>query len=401
MVEWKNLGQLGKFENIGTDKKIVEGEQLVTLLNYVDVYHHKKIDSSVPQMQVTASDKKIKECTVEKGDIFVTPSSETVDDIGHSSVIEETIYNAVYSYHIMRYRLFEQNMIISYYINYVFDTDYVKKQILKKAQGLTRFGLSKDKFGSIIIPFPSLSEQKRIVGILDTFTSSIDNLKEQIAKRRKQFEYYCDKYYGGDFDGMMALANNPKNSVVTFAVLGTITRGKRFVRDDVRETGQPCIHYGDMYTYYGTKAYQSRTFLDRGFPKAMRYAKKGDVVIVGAGENDYEIGVGVVWFGDEPAAVHDACYILEHQQNPMYISYYLRTNIYHQQLKKHVSSGKISSFSADGLGKVYIPIQSAEKQNEIVASLEKFEAIIRNLEAQLDLRLKQYEYYRNKLLTFD
>lgn len=401
MVEWKNLGQLGKFENIGTDKKIVEGEQLVTLLNYVDVYHHKKIDSSVPQMQVTASDKKIKECTVEKGDIFVTPSSETVDDIGHSSVIEETISNAVYSYHIMRYRLFEQNMIISYYINYVFDTDYVKKQILKKAQGLTRFGLSKDKFGSIIIPFPSLSEQKRIVGILDTFTSSIDNLKEQIAKRRKQFEYYCDKYYGGDFDGMMALANNPKNSVVTFAVLGTITRGKRFVRDDVRETGQPCIHYGDMYTYYGTKAYQSRTFLDRGFPKAMRYAKKGDVVIVGAGENDYEIGVGVVWFGDEPAAVHDACYILEHQQNPMYISYYLRTNIYHQQLKKHVSSGKISSFSADGLGKVYIPIQSAEKQNEIVASLEKFEEIIRNLEAQLDLRQKQYEYYRNKLLTFD
>lgn len=107
MVEWKNLGQLGKFENIGTDKKIVEGEQLVTLLNYVDVYHHKKIDSSVPQMQVTASDKKIKECTVEKGDIFVTPSSETVDDIGHSSVIEETISNAVYSYHIMRYRLFE------------------------------------------------------------------------------------------------------------------------------------------------------------------------------------------------------------------------------------------------------------------------------------------------------
>lgn len=251
------------------------------------------------------------------------------------------------------------------------------------------------------IPIPPLFEQNRIVTILDTFTASIDNLKEQIAQRRKQFEYYCDKYYGGDFDGMMALANNPKNSVVTFATLGTITRGRRFVRDDVRETGQPCIHYGDMYTYYGTKAYQSRTFLDRGFPKAMRYAKKGDVVIVGAGENDYEIGVGVVWFGDEPAAVHDACYILEHQQNPMYISYYLRTNIYHQQLKKHVSNGKISSFSADGLGKVYIPIQSSEKQNEIVASLDKFEAIIRNLEAQLDLRQKQYEYYRNKLLTFE
>ena len=120
MVEWIELGQLGQFENIGTDKKIIEGEKLVTLLNYVDVYHHKNIDSTIPQMQVSASDKKIKDCTVEKGDIFVTPSSETVDDIGHSSVITETITNAVYSYHIMRFRLFEKNMLLSYYINWVF-----------------------------------------------------------------------------------------------------------------------------------------------------------------------------------------------------------------------------------------------------------------------------------------
>lgn len=193
MIEWKKLGELGVFENIGTDKKTVEGEQLVTLLNYVDVYHHKYIDSSVPQMQVSASEKKIRDCTVEQGDIFVTPSSETVDDIGHSSVIVETIPNTVYSYHIMRYRLFERNMLLSYYINYAFDTDCVKRQILKKAQGLTRFGLSKDKFASIEIPIPSLSEQERIVGILDTFTSSIENLEAQLQARQKQYEYYRNK----------------------------------------------------------------------------------------------------------------------------------------------------------------------------------------------------------------
>ena len=193
MVEWRELGQLGKFENIGTDKKINDGEKLVKLLNYVDIYHHKYIDSSIPQMQVSASDKKIEDCTVEEGDIFVTPSSETVDDIGHSSVVIENIPNSVYSYHIMRYRLFKKNMLLSYYINYAFDTDNVKKQILKKAQGLTRFGLSKDKFASILIPIPSLSEQTRIVEILDTFTASIENLKQQIAERRKQYEHYRDQ----------------------------------------------------------------------------------------------------------------------------------------------------------------------------------------------------------------
>ena len=265
----------------------------------------------------------------------------------------------------------------------------------------TPFSLPSETLKSVQIPLPPLSIQQEIVSVLDTFTTLIDKMKQEVEKRKKQMEYYCDLYYGGDIEGMMALANDSNNSVITFAELGTITRGKRFVRDDVRESGQPCIHYGDMYTYYGTKSYRANTYLDRDFPKKMRYANKGDVVIVGAGENDYDIGVGVVWMGDESAAVHDACYILEHSQNPMYISYYLRSNIYHQQLKKYVSSGKISSFSAEGLGKVYIPIQPIEKQNEIVSTLDKFESYITKLEKMIVLRQKQYEYYREQLLTFE
>ena len=121
----------------------------------------------------------------------------------------------------------------------------------------------------------------------------------------------------------------------------------------------------------------------------------------GTAEIDYDIGVGLVWMGEEPAAVHDSCYILKHHQIPMYISYYLRSNIYHQQLKKYVSSGKISSFSAEGLGKVYIPIQSEDKQRQIASILDTFEIYISKLEKMIELRQKQYEYYREKLLTFE
>jgi len=92
---------------------------------------------------------------------------------------------------------------------------------------------------------------------------------------------------------------------------------------------------------------------------------------------------------------------LEHKQNPMYVSYYLRTNIYHKQLKQYVSSGKISSFSADGLGKVVFPIQPLDKQQEIVRTLDTFESYISKLEKLIALRQKQYEYYREKLLTFE
>ena len=182
---------------------------------------------------------------------------------------------------------------------------------------------------------------------------------------------------------------------------GTFTRGRRFVRTDVVEEGQPCIHYGDMYTYYGLYANKANTHLPYDFPKKMRYAKKGDVVIVGAGENNEDIAVGLVWLGDEPAAVHDACYIYESDFEAMFLSYFLRSSIYHLQIKSHVVRGKICSISSDGIGKALIPVYTMEKQKEIVSNLLPFESLLNNLEAQLAQRQKQYEYYRNKLLTFE
>lgn len=293
----------------------------------------------------------------------------------------------------------ETNSQLDYrFLYFYLATKYL--QLRNSAQGaLTSLNLERIK--NIEIPLPPLNIQKDIVSILDSFTSLIDKMKQEVEMRKKQMVYYIDKFYGGDFDGMMRLADIPGNSVVQFSDLGPIIRGKRFVRDDIRTVGQPCIHYGDMYTYYGTMAVTAKTFLERDFPKKMRYAHKGDVVIVGAGENDYDIGVGLVWMGEEPAAVHDACYILKHHQIPMYISYYLRSNIYHQQLKKYVSSGKISSFSAEGLGKVYIPIQPEDKQRQIASILDTFETYISKLEKMIELRQKQYEYYREKLLTFE
>ena len=187
----------------------------------------------------------------------------------------------------------------------------------------------------------------------------------------------------------------------TLSTHGTFTRGRRFVRTDIIEEGQPCIHYGDMYTFYGLCADKAKTHLPYDFPKKMRYAKKGDVVIVATGENNEDIGVGLVWQGEEPAAVHDACYIYENDFEPMYLSYFLRSSIYHLQIKSHVVRGKICSISSDGIGKALIPIYPIDKQKEIVNKLYPYEKLLANLQAQLELRQKQYEYYRNQLLTFE
>lgn len=276
-----------------------------------------------------------------------------------------------------------------------------KKELLSLSTTGTIPYVSREKFEKMSIPIPSVSEQTRIVDILDTFTASIDNLKEQIAQRRKQYSWYLDKlYYATKYDLIDASIKDGVE-VRTLDEIGTFTRGRRFVRTDIVPEGVPCIHYGDMYTYYGVWADKTPTHLTKERSEKLRFAQKDDLVIVAAGENDIDIGVGVAWLGDEDVVVHDACFIFKHAQNPKYLSYYLRSNNYHQQIRMGVVDGKICSISAKELGKTLIAVPSLDEQSRIVSILDTFESSIQNLEAQLKEREKQYEYYRNKLLTFE
>ena len=373
------LGQLGIFENIGTDKKTVEGEKLVKLLNFVDVFHNKFIDGSIPQMQVSASDRKIRDCTVEQGDIFITPSSETVDDIGHTSVITETIPNTVYSYHIMRFRLFEKNLLLSYYINYVFDTEIVKKQILKKAQGLTRFGLSKDKFASISIPVPSPSEQSRIVEILDTFTAAIENLKQLIAERRKQYEHYRDELL--DLEGKEGVE---------------ISNIAKFVKDRITANELTPQNYTSVENLLKNKAGRQDA---ENVPNNGNWIKyeKGDVLI-----GNIRPYLRKIWLSDRKGGTNGDVVVIRSNDNILskYLFYCLGSERFFTYYIQSLKDGKMPRGEKNRVLSYVIPSMKKENQSRIVSILDTFEAIIANLEAQLKERERQYEYYRNKLLTF-
>lgn len=188
--------------------------------------------------------------------------------------------------------------------------------------------------------------------------------------------------------------------------LGIFQRGKRFVKDDMFSEGVPCIHYGEMYTYYGTWAKESKSFLSEELVerKNLRIAKNGDVVIVAAGETIEDIGLGTAWLGDEGVVIHDACFSYRSTLNPKFVAYFTRTKQFHDQIKKHISSGKISAINARGLEKVLIPVPSPEEQERIVTILDKFDiltsSISEGLPKEIELRKKQYEYYRDLLLTF-
>ena len=283
------------------------------------------------------------------------------------------------------------------FIYYFLSSIQEKIYATKKGGGVPHVHISSiDKFE---IPVPPLPVQEEIVRILDTLTE----LQTELQKRKQQYEYYRDKLLS-----FSDLGNRGgRNVSVEWKKLGdvaTIKTGRRFVRTDIRESGVPCFHYGDLYTYYGLTAIQTKGYLDAELASKLRFAQPNDVVVVCAGENDMDIGVGVAWLGNEPAVVHDACCILHHNQNPRYISHFLRTHNYHLQMKKYVKNGKISSLPSSGLANALIPIPSLEEQERIATILDKFYSlttdITAGLPAEIEARRKQYEYYRDKLLTF-
>jgi type I restriction enzyme S subunit len=260
-----------------------------------------------------------------------------------------------------------------------------------------RAKLTKGKLSLIPIPIPPLEVQKEIVRILDTFTELTSMLSSELSSRKQQYYYYSEHFF---------FFAEGEVEMKSLDEIGEFQRGKRFVKEDMISEGVPCIHYGEMYTHYGTWADKTKSFVSKELVenKNLRVAEKGDVVIVAAGETIEDIGKGTAWFGDEGVVTHDACFSYRSPLNPRYIAYFSRTKQFHDQIRRHIRSGKISAINAKGLGKAIIPVPSIEEQERIVSILDKFDILTNSLSEglpkEIDLRQKQYEYYRDMLLTF-
>lgn len=277
--------------------------------------------------------------------------------------------------------------------------------------------LNRDKVKYLLIPLPPIEVQKEIVRILDTFSAHAAELQAELQARKEQYEYYRNLLltfnpsasgYGTDGEQEIKVitwgGHSYKVAWKTMGEIGTFIRGKRFVRTDIVEHGIPCIHYGDMYTHYGLYASETPGYINEKIAKKMRFAEKNDVVIVAAGENKEDLGNALAWLGDEPAAVHDACFIFKSEMYPNYLSHVCRTRNYHKQVRMFANEAKICSVSGADLSKVVIPLPPYELQVKIASILDRFETLVNDLTQGLPAEIaavkERYEYYRNKLLTF-
>ena len=269
----------------------------------------------------------------------------------------------------------------------------VFKKIEKETPGGSVKHLSAKVINSILIPIPSIEEQTRIVGILDTFTASIDNLKEQIAQRRKQYEHYRDQFL--DVEG------KDEKDIHTWGEFSEMIKGNGVQKVDFVKDGVGCIHYGQIYTHYGSFTYSTNKFVTKEVFEKARKASKGDIIMTDTSENVEDICKSVAYLGEDDIAVSNHALIIKHEQNPKFLSFSTQTNSFFVQKRRFVVGVKVSGIKPENLAQIMIYLPSLEEQQRIVSILDTFEASIQNLEAQLKQREKQYDYYRNKLLTFE
>ena len=366
MVEWKKLGDICEIIRGNGVQKTYFVESGVGCIHYGQIYTHygpftyttnKFVSKEVFEKARKAS----------KGDIIMTDTSENVEDICKSVAYlgEEDIA-------VSNHALILKHKQNPKFLTYSTLTNSFLNQKRKYVVGAKVSGIKPEKLAQIKIYLPSLPEQQRIVEQLDTFTSSIENLKEQIAQRRKQYEFYRDQLL--DLEGKEGV----EMKIEEFCLLKA---GKSVSADDISEyyhkNNYPCIGGNGV----------------RGYVPL--YSHEGEYPIIG---RQGALCGCVNWITGKFYATEHAVVASGYDGINQRFLFYLFENA---DLNQYKTQGAQPGLSVTKLNEVKFKIPPLQEQQRIVTILDTFESSILNLEAQLKQREKQYEYYRNKLLTFE
>lgn len=275
------------------------------------------------------------------------------------------------------YSLYPNESLMDKYLYFYL---YGCEQILK---GKIRAGamptIDANAIKSLTIPIPSVDEQNRIVDILDTFSSSIDNLKEQIAQRHKQLEHYRDQLLESN------VFNATVNEVASFGE-------GRIMYSELNECNY--ISVENLLKDKGGKTTSSVVPTTGNWPAYL--------------PNDILIGnirpyLRKIWMANISGGTNGDVVVVRPNAliQPRFLYFTLSSERFFIFYNQTAKGGKMPRGDKKRLLDFEIFLPHISEQQRIVSILETFEASIKNLEAQLDLRQKQYEYYRNKLLTFE
>lgn len=181
-IEWTEhtLGDIFKFKN-GINKEKEAFGQGTPIVNYTDVWKKRGLKAEDIKGRVVLSKNEIQNYEVKCGDVFFTRTSETIEEIGYSSVLLDDIENAIFSGFVLRARPYN-NLVSREYHQYCYSEPQMRHEIIKRSSMTTRALTSGSMLSQVAINLPSHREQSKIAEILMKWDEVIELQKQYITK---------------------------------------------------------------------------------------------------------------------------------------------------------------------------------------------------------------------------
>ena len=319
--------------------------------------------------------------------------------------------------HVLKFESQIDQKFVSYYLNHIDLSPYIS--------GAAQPKLNKQNLNSILLPYPNEQIRKRIVQVLDNFDAVCNDLNiglpKEIELRQKQYEYFREKLLTftaeGVYPGQWTVDSEwgPSDLIrllqwvfgtirVELGAICTFIRGNGLQKKDFTEEGYPVIHYGQIYTRYGFSTEKTISFTGQSVFAKLKKAQPGDIVMATTSENVEDVGKAVVWEGNVEVGISGDAYIAKTTQHSRFLNYFFKSIHFQGQKEKKVTGTKVIRINAKDMEKFIIVLPSLEDQSRIVAILDEFDelttSISQGLPKEIELRQKQYEYFRDSLLRF-
>ena len=370
-------------------------------IEYMNAYKNITIDvSKLPYATV----KKLEQNILKKGDILFTSASEVPDECALASVIEDDIEQGIFlDDHLFGLRIKDEycKYICPSYLKYAFRAPEFRTQIFKVVRGVTRFYISKTDFMTLEIPVPPNEAQQEIVCILDKFIELEAELQAELDVRKKQYDEYLNL--------LMDFSNDDSIKYMAVGELFEIKNGLNKEKDAFGK-GKPIINFTDVFKKRYLINGNFTGLVDVDEEEIERYsAKKGDVFFTRTSETREDVGMSSTLIEDVEGCVFSGFVLRARPRTnlllPKFCSYYFSTNQVRRTIMRYASFTTRATTTGPKLSKIMVPILSICEQQKIVDILDRMETICNDYEkglpAEIEARHKQYEYYRDKLLTFE
>ena len=304
------------------------------------------------------------------GDVMMT----RIGSVGVCTVVDRNEALAFYvSLALLRPQL---DKVQSRFLKYAIESIHGRKELRKRTLiNAVPIKINKDDIGKVTIPLPPIEIQSEIVRILDNFTNLTAELTAELTARGIQYSYYRNKL----------LTFHSDTKIVQLADIADIGTGSSNTNEAVEDGKYPF-------------------FVRSQEPLRKNDFEYDETAIITAGDG---VGVGKVYHYIEGRyALHQRAYrihINTPEVVPKYYFHYMKAKFL-PYIQKTMFQGSVASIRRPMLNAFPVPVPSLDVQNRIVKVLDNFEKICSDLNiglpAEIEARQKQYEYYRDKLLTF-